>query len=61
MKLFVRANGQNDYYQKSCGHLAIPVLPGIKPGDILCSLRTKYHVDKVEYSKSDLVIYATKT
>lgn len=61
MKLFVKVHGQNDYHQTSYGYLAMPVPPGIKPGDILYSLRTEYHVDKVEYSKSDLVVYATKS
>lgn len=61
MELFVKVHGQNDYYQKSYRDPVIPVSAGIKPGDALYSLRTEYHVDKVEYSKSDLVVYATKT
>lgn len=61
MKLFVKVHGQNDYHQASYRDPVIPVAAGIKPGDVLYSLRTEYHVDKVEYSKSDLVVYATKT
>lgn len=61
MRLFVKGPAQNDYHRQSFNYLAIPAKSEIKPGDTLYSLNADYHVDRVEYSKSDLTVYATKT
>lgn len=61
MKLYVRTPEQKDYHRQSYNHPAIPDKSEIKPGDTLYSLSADYYVDKVEYSKSDLTVYATKT
>lgn len=60
MKLFVKGPEQTNYRQQlnSCPFISIS---SIKPGDTLYGLNVDYHVDKVEYSKSDLTVYATKT
>lgn len=60
MKLFVRTPGQKDYHQQLYNFPTIPI-SGIKPGDTLYSLMADYHIDRVEYSKSDFTVYATKT
>lgn len=59
MKLFVRTPSQKEYYNQQRCHPCVPA--EIKPGDTLYSLNADYHVDKVEYSKSGLTVYATKT
>lgn len=61
MKLFVRTPEQKDYHRQSHNYPAIPSKSEIKPGDTLYSLNADYYVDKVEYSISDLTVYATKT
>lgn len=60
MKLFVRTPGQNDYHRQLYNYPAIPPSE-IKPGDTLYSLMADYYIDKVEYDKSELTVYATKT
>lgn len=61
MKLFVRGPEQTIYHRQLYSYPAIPTKSGIKPGDTLYGLNVDYYVDKVEYSKSDLAVYATKT
>lgn len=60
MKLFVRGPEQMRYRRQSFNYPAIPSKSEIKPGDTLYGLNADYYVDKVEYSKSDLTVYATK-
>lgn len=60
MRLFVRTPEQTKYRRQSFNYPSTPTSV-IKPGDTLYSLNADYHVDKVEYSKSDLAVYATKT
>lgn len=61
MKLFVRGPEQTRYHRQLNNYPSILSKSGIKPGDTLYSLSTDYYVNKVEYSKSDLIVYATKT
>lgn len=61
MKLFVRGPEQMRYHRQLNNYPSILSKSGIKPGDTLYGLNVDYHVDKVEYSKSDLAVYATKT
>lgn len=61
MKLYVRAPGQEKYHRQSCNYPGLPEKSEVKPGDTLYSLSADYYVDKVEYSKSNLTVYATKT
>lgn len=58
MKLFIRRHGQKEYPYQS--HSFPFIGKEIKPGDILCISRSDYHIDRVEYGKSDLIVYATK-
>ena len=60
MRLFVKGPAQNDYHRQSFNYPSTPT-SNIKPGDTLYGLNADYHVDRVEYSKSDLIVYATKT
>ena len=60
MKLFIRGPEQMRYHRQSYSYPSTPT-SAIKPGDTLYSLNAEYYVDKVEYSKSDLIVYATKT
>ena len=60
MKLFVRGPEQIRYRRQSYSYPSTPT-SNIKPGDTLYGLNADYHVDRVEYSKSDLIVYATKT
>lgn len=59
MKLFVRGPEQMRYHRQLDSYTSIPTSV-IKPGDTFHSLSADYHVDRVEYSKSDLAVYATK-
>ena len=59
MKLFIRTPERKDYHRQ---FYSIPSMPqDIKPGDTLNSLTADYHIDKIEYSRSELIVYATKT
>lgn len=59
MKLFIRTPERKDYHRQL---YSIPSMSqDIKPGDTLYSLTADYHIDEIEYSKSDLIVYATKT
>lgn len=59
MKLFVRTPERKEYHRQL---YSIPSMSqDIKPGDTLYSLTADYHIDEIEYSKSDLIVYATKT
>lgn len=59
MKLFIRTPERKDYQRQL---YSLPsILPAVKPGDTLYSLTADYHIEKVEYSKSELIVYATKT
>lgn len=59
MKLFIRTPERKDYHRQL---YRIPSMSqDIKPGDTLYSLTADYHIDEIEYSKSDLIVYATKT
>ena len=60
MKLFVRGPEQTNYRRQLNSYPFISI-SSIKPGDTLYGLNADYHVDRVEYSKSDLIVYATKT
>ena len=60
MKLFVRRTDQVEYHRQY-SYPSIPAKSEIKPGDTLYSLWADYHIDKVEYSKTDVTVYATKT
>lgn len=59
MNLFVRTPDQKKYHRQSYDYPALPI--GVKPGDTLYTLWADYHVDKIEYRKSDITVYATKT
>lgn len=61
MKLYVRAPGQEKYHRQSYNYPGLPGKSEVKPGDTLYSLSSDYYIDKVEYSKSDLTVHATKT
>lgn len=61
MKLYVRTLGHEKYYKQSYNHPGLPEKSEIKPGDTLYSLSADYYVDKVEYSKVDVIVYATKS
>lgn len=59
MKLFVRTPEKNNYQLQL---YSLPsISPAIKPGDTLYSLTADYHIERVEYNKSELIVYATKT
>lgn len=59
MKLFIRTPERKNYHRQ---FYSIPSMPqDIKPGDTLNSLTADYHIDKIEYSRSKLIVYATKT
>lgn len=60
MKLFVRGPEQTNYCRQLNSYPFISI-SSIKLGDTLYGLNVEYYVDKVEYSKSDLTVYVTKT
>ena len=60
MKLFIRGPEQMRYHQQSYNYPSTSI-SDIKPGDTLYGPNADYHVDRVEYSKSDLTVYATTT
>lgn len=59
MKLFVRTPERKDYHRQL--YSLPPISPETKPGDTIYSLTADYHIEKVEYSISELIVYATKT
>ncbi len=61
MKFYVRELPQKQYHQQMSDKPILPSKCEIKPNDIWCSYWADYHIDKVIYSKDELVIYATKT
>lgn len=63
MKLYVRELPQKQYHYQSYGYppLHLDQVKNIKPGDEWLMLKNIYHVDKVQYSKRELYVYATKT
>lgn len=60
MKLYVREPEQKEYHWQLYNCPSVSTKSEIKPGDTLYSLTSSYHVNKVEYSKSNLTVYATK-
>ena len=60
MKLYVRESEQKEYHQQLYNCPSVSTKSEIKPGDTLYSLTSSYHVNKVEYSKSNLTVYATR-
>lgn len=62
MKFYVRELPQKQYHYQVSDHPILPVkAKEIKPGDTWCSIWNDYHIDRVEYSKDELRIYATKS
>lgn len=59
MKLFVRTPERKEYQRQL--YSLPPILPETKPGDTIYSLTADYHIEKIEYSKSELIVHATKT
>ena len=62
MKFYVRELPQKQYHYQSHDILIIPCkCRGIKPGDKWCTTWNDYHIEKVEYAKDTITVYATKT
>ena len=59
MKFYVRELLQKQYHYQSSNSFQKNITP--KPGDVIHSHWSDYHIDKVTYSKSGLIVYATKT
>lgn len=61
MKFYTRELPEKKY---SCQKNNIPsekITMSLIPGDRLCAKQYDYHIDRIEYSKNDFKIYATKT
>lgn len=61
MKFYVRTLSQKQYHQQMSDKPVLPSKYEIRPNDTWCSYWADYHIDKVTYSKDELVVYATKT
>lgn len=60
-KLYVRESPQQQYHYQSSDHPILPKNLALKPGDVIRSHWSDYHIDRVTYSKNGLIVYATKT
>lgn len=60
MKFYIRELPQKQYHYQSSG-INLPKNTIPKPGDTYHDHWTDYHIDRVTYSKSELIVYATKT
>lgn len=61
MKFYVRESQQEQYHYQPYDQPRGLSLYQIKPNDTWCSHWADYHIDKVTYSKDELIVYATKT
>lgn len=61
MNFYVRELPQKQYHYQSYDHPILPKNHEIKPNDEWHGIWADYHIDKVEYSKRELKVYATKT
>ena len=61
MKFYVRTLPQKQYHKQMLDKPILPSKREIIPNDTWCSHLANYHIDKVTYSKDELIVYATKT
>lgn len=60
MKFYVRELPQKQYHYQP-PEICLPKNTTPKPGDTYHDYWSDYHIDRVTYSKDELVVYATKT
>lgn len=60
MKLYVREPERKEYHRQLYNCPSLLSKSEIRPGDTLYGLAANYYIDKVEYSISDVTVYATK-